>query len=157
LLKPPHRAGKRKTRKISSHLRHFAVSVRQEQHPPQRHGNSARNTPLSATGLMPGPPIPGGSHLMPGRAIGEPPCSGPAMLGAALGSRASTSNLSRGAAYRLGVGLSVSGRDRARRGRCGRPLAFVSVDGNGRGFSPREKTLLAALWPVPLTARSVAL
>jgi alpha-1,2-mannosyltransferase len=35
-------------------------------------------------------------------------------------------------------------------------IAFVAVDGFTRNFSPWEKTLLAALWLVPLLARSVA-
>jgi alpha-1,2-mannosyltransferase len=36
-------------------------------------------------------------------------------------------------------------------------IAFVAIDGIMRGFSPWEKTLLAALWLMPLAARSVAL
>ena len=36
-------------------------------------------------------------------------------------------------------------------------IAFLAVDGFVRGFSPWEKTLLAALWLMPLIARSVAL
>lgn len=35
-------------------------------------------------------------------------------------------------------------------------IAFLAADGMQRGFSPWEKTLLAALWLVPLIARSVA-
>lgn len=35
-------------------------------------------------------------------------------------------------------------------------IAFFAVDGLARGFGPWEKTLLAALWLVPLLARSVA-
>jgi hypothetical protein len=35
-------------------------------------------------------------------------------------------------------------------------IAFVAVDGITRGFAPWEKTALAALWLVPLLARSVA-
>ena len=35
-------------------------------------------------------------------------------------------------------------------------IAFFAVDGFVRGFSPWEKTLLAALWLMPLVARSVA-
>jgi glycosyl transferase family 87 len=35
-------------------------------------------------------------------------------------------------------------------------IAFLAVDGMARGFSPWEKTALAALWIVPLVARSVA-
>jgi len=35
-------------------------------------------------------------------------------------------------------------------------IAFLAVDGFGRGFTPWEKTLLAALWLVPLVARSFA-
>jgi hypothetical protein len=35
-------------------------------------------------------------------------------------------------------------------------IAFVAVDGFTRNFAPWEKTLLAALWLVPLLARSVA-
>jgi alpha-1,2-mannosyltransferase len=35
-------------------------------------------------------------------------------------------------------------------------VAFVAVDGLARGFGPWEKTALAALWLVPLVARSVA-
>jgi alpha-1,2-mannosyltransferase len=35
-------------------------------------------------------------------------------------------------------------------------IAFVAVDGIERGFGPWEKTALAALWLVPLVARSVA-
>jgi alpha-1,2-mannosyltransferase len=35
-------------------------------------------------------------------------------------------------------------------------IAFLTVDGFVRGFGPWEKTLLAALWLVPLIARSVA-
>ena len=35
-------------------------------------------------------------------------------------------------------------------------IAFLAVDGFVRGFGPWEKTLLAALWLVPLIARSVA-
>ena len=35
-------------------------------------------------------------------------------------------------------------------------IAFVAVDGFTRNFGPWEKTLLAALWLVPLLARSVA-
>ena len=35
-------------------------------------------------------------------------------------------------------------------------IAFVAVDGFARGFGPWEKTALAALWLVPLAARSVA-
>ena len=35
-------------------------------------------------------------------------------------------------------------------------IAFVAVDGFARGFGPWEKTVLAALWLVPLVARSVA-
>ncbi|MGO9702894.1 MAG: glycosyltransferase family 87 protein [Xanthobacteraceae bacterium] len=35
-------------------------------------------------------------------------------------------------------------------------IAFVAVDGLARGFGPWEKTALAALWLVPLVARSVA-
>jgi hypothetical protein len=34
-------------------------------------------------------------------------------------------------------------------------IAFLAVDGLTRGFGPYEKTLLAALWMVPLVARSV--
>ena len=34
-------------------------------------------------------------------------------------------------------------------------IAFLAVDGMQRGFAPWEKTLLAALWIVPLIARSV--
>jgi alpha-1,2-mannosyltransferase len=36
-------------------------------------------------------------------------------------------------------------------------IAFVAIDGFVRGFDPWEKTLLAALWLMPLIARSVAL
>ena len=36
-------------------------------------------------------------------------------------------------------------------------IAFVTADGASRGFSPYEKTALAALWLVPLMARAVAL
>ncbi len=36
-------------------------------------------------------------------------------------------------------------------------IAFVAVDGIMRGFGPWEKTLLAALWLMPLVARSAAL
>jgi hypothetical protein len=35
-------------------------------------------------------------------------------------------------------------------------LAFLAVDGASRGFAPYEKTMLAALWIVPLVSRSVA-
>ena len=35
-------------------------------------------------------------------------------------------------------------------------IAFLAVDGFMRGFAPWEKTVLAALWLVPLVARSVA-
>jgi alpha-1,2-mannosyltransferase len=35
-------------------------------------------------------------------------------------------------------------------------IAFLAVDGLARGFSPYEKTALAALWAVPLVARGVA-
>ena len=35
-------------------------------------------------------------------------------------------------------------------------IAFLAVDGIERGFSPYHKTALAALWLVPLVARSVA-
>jgi alpha-1,2-mannosyltransferase len=35
-------------------------------------------------------------------------------------------------------------------------IAFVAVDGFARGFGPWEKTVLAALWLVPLVARGVA-
>ena len=35
-------------------------------------------------------------------------------------------------------------------------IAFVAVDGFARGFGPWEQTALAALWLVPLVARSVA-
>ena len=35
-------------------------------------------------------------------------------------------------------------------------IAFIAVDGFARGFGPWEKTVLAALWLVPLVARSVA-
>ncbi len=35
-------------------------------------------------------------------------------------------------------------------------IAFLAADGTRRGFAPWEKTLLAALWLVPLLARSVA-
>jgi alpha-1,2-mannosyltransferase len=35
-------------------------------------------------------------------------------------------------------------------------IAFLAVDGTQRGFSPYHKTALAALWLVPLVARSVA-
>ena len=35
-------------------------------------------------------------------------------------------------------------------------IAFLAVDGIMRGFGPWEKTMLAALWLVPLVARSVA-
>ena len=35
-------------------------------------------------------------------------------------------------------------------------IAFLAVDGFARGFGPWEKTALAALWLVPLVARSVA-
>jgi len=35
-------------------------------------------------------------------------------------------------------------------------IAFVAADGLARGFGPWEKTALAALWLVPLVARSVA-
>jgi hypothetical protein len=35
-------------------------------------------------------------------------------------------------------------------------IAFLAADGATRGFAPWEKTLLAALWLVPLIARSVA-
>jgi len=36
------------------------------------------------------------------------------------------------------------------------PLAFFAVDGFARGFGPWEKTILSAVWMVPLVARSVA-
>jgi len=36
-------------------------------------------------------------------------------------------------------------------------IAFLAADGVEYGFAPWEKTLLAALWIVPLVARSVAL
>jgi alpha-1,2-mannosyltransferase len=36
-------------------------------------------------------------------------------------------------------------------------IAFFTVDGLSRGFSPWEKTALAALWLMPFVARSVAL
>ena len=35
-------------------------------------------------------------------------------------------------------------------------MAFMAVDGLSRGFGPWEKTALAALWLVPLVARTVA-
>ena len=35
-------------------------------------------------------------------------------------------------------------------------IAFLAADGIERGFAPYEKTVLAALWLVPLIARSVA-
>ncbi|HLN10994.1 MAG TPA: glycosyltransferase family 87 protein [Xanthobacteraceae bacterium] len=35
-------------------------------------------------------------------------------------------------------------------------IAFLAVDGLARGFGPYEKTVLAALWIVPLIARGVA-
>jgi alpha-1,2-mannosyltransferase len=35
-------------------------------------------------------------------------------------------------------------------------IAFLALDGLARGFAPWEKTTLAALWIVPLVARSVA-
>jgi hypothetical protein len=35
-------------------------------------------------------------------------------------------------------------------------IAFLAADGMKRGFSPWEKTLLAALWLVPVIARPVA-
>ncbi len=35
-------------------------------------------------------------------------------------------------------------------------LAFVALDGFNRGFGPWEKTILAALWLMPLVARSIA-
>jgi hypothetical protein len=35
-------------------------------------------------------------------------------------------------------------------------IAFLAVDGLSRGFAPWEKTILAALWILPLIARSVA-
>ena len=35
-------------------------------------------------------------------------------------------------------------------------VAFLALDGLARGFAPYEKTTLAALWAVPLIARSVA-
>ncbi len=35
-------------------------------------------------------------------------------------------------------------------------IAFLATDGLTRGFAPWEKTLLAALWIVPLVARSIA-
>jgi hypothetical protein len=34
-------------------------------------------------------------------------------------------------------------------------IAYLAVDGWTRGFVPWEKTILAALWIVPLIARSV--
>jgi hypothetical protein len=34
-------------------------------------------------------------------------------------------------------------------------IAFIAADGLARGFAPWEKTILAALWLVPLVARSV--
>ena len=33
-------------------------------------------------------------------------------------------------------------------------IAFIAVDGLARGFGPWEKTALAALWLVPLLART---
>jgi len=35
-------------------------------------------------------------------------------------------------------------------------IAFLAVDGAQRGFTPYEKTALAALWLVPLVARTIA-
>src|SRR6202044_1933776 len=35
-------------------------------------------------------------------------------------------------------------------------IAFLAADGLARGFGPWEKTALAALWLVPLVARTVA-
>jgi hypothetical protein len=35
-------------------------------------------------------------------------------------------------------------------------IAFLAIDGAKRGFAPWQKTLLAALWLLPLAARSVA-
>jgi len=35
-------------------------------------------------------------------------------------------------------------------------IAFLAADGFARGFAPWQKTLLAALWIVPLVARSIA-
>lgn len=34
-------------------------------------------------------------------------------------------------------------------------IAYLSIDGTARGFSPYEKTVLAGLWIVPLVARSI--
>ena len=34
-------------------------------------------------------------------------------------------------------------------------IAFLAADGFARGFAPWQKTILAALWIVPLVARSV--
>jgi len=34
-------------------------------------------------------------------------------------------------------------------------IAFLAADGLGRGFAPYEKTMLAALWLLPLIARAV--
>ena len=34
-------------------------------------------------------------------------------------------------------------------------IAYLATDGIARGFAPWEKTILAALWIVPLVARSV--
>jgi len=35
-------------------------------------------------------------------------------------------------------------------------IAYLAVDGFARGFGPWEKTILAALWLMPLLARAVA-
>jgi hypothetical protein len=35
-------------------------------------------------------------------------------------------------------------------------IAFLAADGIQRGYAPHQKTLLAALWLMPLVARSVA-
>jgi hypothetical protein len=34
-------------------------------------------------------------------------------------------------------------------------IAYLALDGFARGFAPWEKTVLAALWIVPLVARSI--
>jgi hypothetical protein len=162
LLKPLRRTGKRKTLKLSSLLRHFAQGVGQEQHSPQHPGD----TPLSRNR-----PRAGKSHLMPGSAIGEPPCSRPARCyGAAI--RLSREHVRFVAAALLiasAAGLLFLVVTVCPATTLATPhslmttmmapapiIAFIAGDRIVRHFGPREKTLLAALWSMALASRNVA-
>jgi alpha-1,2-mannosyltransferase len=107
---------------------------------------------------------------MPGSAIGEPPCSGPARCyGAAISLSRERIRFVAAALIGSAAGLLFLVVTVCPATTLATPhslmttmmapapiIAFIAGDRIVRHFGPREKTLLAALWSMPLASRNVA-